>query len=128
MARKIFIVCVCAALLAAQQKPDIRVDVDLVTVSCAVDTPGGTPAGNLKVEDFRLLDDGQPREIRNFWQESDLPLTAALVAAVSGSQAGYLRSHRLAIAQFLKQVISPRDRATVVAVARDSRLLARLTR
>src|SRR5216684_1047269 len=127
MARKIFIVCLCAALVAAQQKPDIRVDVDLVTVACAVDTPGGTPAGNLKVEDFRLLDDGQPREIRNFWQESDLPLTVALVADVSGSQAGYIRSHRDAIAQFLKQVIGPRDRAMVVEVAQNSWLISGLT-
>src|SRR6266700_371358 len=135
MARKIFIACMvgavlvatCAALLAAQPPPDIRVDVDLVTVACAVDTRGGASAGNLKAEDFRLLDDGQPREIRNFWQESDLPLTVALVADVSGSQAGYIRSHREAIAQFLKQVIGPRDRAMVVEVARNSRLISDLT-
>jgi len=87
----------------------------------------GTPAGNLKAEDFRLLDDGQPREIRNFWQESDLPLTVALVADVSGSQEGYIKSHREAIAQFLSQVIGPRDRAMVAAVAQKAWLLSGLT-
>lgn len=90
---------------------------DLVTVACAVTTRGGAPARNLKLQDFSILDDGQPRTIQNFWQESDLPLTVALVADVSGSQAGYIRSHRDAVAQFFKQVIGPRDRAMVVEVA-----------
>lgn len=117
----------CAALVAAQDKPDIQVDVDLVTVACAVDTRDGTPARNLKAGDFKLLDNGHPREIRNFWQESDLPLTVALVADVSGSQAGYIRSHREAISQFLKQVIGPRDRAMVVEVAQKSWLISGLT-
>jgi len=114
-------------LLAAQQAPDIRVDVDLVTVACAVDTRDGTPAADLKAADFRLLDNGQPRGITNVWQESDLPLTVALVADVSGSQAGYVRSHREAIAQFLNQVIGQRDRAMVVEVAQQAWLISGLT-
>jgi VWFA-related protein len=126
MGRNVFMACICAALLAAQQ-PDIRVDVDLVTVACAVDNRDGAPAENLKAEDFRLLDNGQPREISNFWRESDLPLTVALVADVSGSQAGYVKSHREAIAQFLKQVIGPRDRAMVVEVAQQAWLISELT-
>jgi VWFA-related protein len=108
-------------------KPDIQIDVDLVTVACAVDTRGGTPAGNLKAGNFKLLDNGQPREIRNFWHESDLPLTVALVADISGSQAGYIRSHREAIAQFLIQVVGPRDRALVVEVAQEPWLISGLT-
>jgi VWFA-related protein len=124
------LLAICIPLLAAAQenvKPDIQVDVDLVTVACAVDNRDGTPAGNLKAQDFKLLDNGQPREIRNFWQESDLPLTVALVADVSGSQAGYVRSHREAIGQFLKQVVGPRDRAMVVEVAQKSWLISGLT-
>jgi VWFA-related protein len=117
----------CCAVLAAQDKPDIQVDVDLVTLACAVDTREGTPAENLKAEDFKVLDNGQPREIRNLWHESDLPLTVALVADVSGSQAGYVRSHREALSQFLKQVIGPRDRAMVVEVAREAWLIAGLS-
>jgi len=101
--------------------------VGLVTVACAVDTRAGTPARNLKAADFRLLDDGQPREIANFWQESDLPLTVALVADVSGSQARYVASHRNAIGLFLKQVIGPRDRAMVVEVAQKAWLISGLT-
>jgi VWFA-related protein len=116
-----------ATALAAQDKPDIQIDVDLVTVACAVNTRDGTPARNLKAEDFKVLDNGQPREIRNLWQESGLPLIVALVADVSGSQAGYVRSHREAIAQFLKQVLGPRDRAMVIQVAQKSWLISGLT-
>ena len=120
-----------AAMLSAQQqpdsRPDIRVDVDLVTVACSVTDRSGAPAKDLKASDFNLRDNGQPREIRDFWQESDLPLTIALVADVSGSQAGFIRSHREAVGQFLKQVIGPRDHAMIVEVAGQARLISDLT-
>jgi VWFA-related protein len=116
-----------AALLAAQEQPDVRVDVDLVTVACSVSDHGGAPVRNLERGDFNLSDNGQPREIRYFWQEPDLPLTVALVADVSGSQAGFIKSHRDAIAQFLKQTIGPHDRAMIVEVGRQSWLISDLT-
>lgn len=118
---------ISVTLLAAQQNPDIRVDVDLVTVACSVTGPGGVPARGLKKEDFSLRDNGEPRVIQNFWQESELPLTVALVADVSGSQMGFIKSHRDSVAQFLRQVIGPRDRAMVVEVAQQSWLLTGLT-
>ncbi len=118
---------VFAALLGAQQKPDIQVDVDLVTVACSVTDHNGAPVRNLTLADFNLSDNGQLRELRNVWQESDLPLTVALVSDVSGSQAGFVKDHRDAIAQFLKQVIGPRDRAMIVQVAQQSWLISDLT-
>jgi len=118
---------VFAALLGAQQKPDIQVDVDLVTVACSVTDHNGAPVRNLTLADFNLSDNGQLRELRNVWQESDLPLTVALVADVSGSQAGFVKDHRDAIAQFLKQVIGPRDRAMIVQLAQQSWLISDLT-
>ena len=126
--RRVALVLLFAMALSAQQKPDIQVNVNLVTVACAVATRGGAPVQDLKAEDFRLLDNDQPRPIADFWRESDLPLTVALVADVSGSQAGYIRGHREAIAQFLAQVIGPRDRALVVEVAQESWLIAGLYR
>jgi VWFA-related protein len=116
-----------AALLAAQQSADIRVDVDLVTVACSVTDHNGAPVRNLTLADFSLMDNGQRREISHLWQESDLPLTVALVADISGSQAGFVKSHRDAIAQFLQQVIGPRDRAMIVEVARQAWLISDLT-
>jgi Ca-activated chloride channel homolog len=115
------------AILFGQSNPDIRVDVDLVAVSCSVTDHKGAPARGLKREDFELRDDGQPREITNFWQEADLPLTVAFIADVSGSQAGFIKSHRDAVAQFFQQVMGPTDRAMVVEIARQAWLLADLT-
>jgi Ca-activated chloride channel homolog len=115
-----------SALLLNAQKPDLRVDVDLVTVACSV-TDHGAPARDLKRGDFLLKDNGEPREISNFWQESDLPLTVALVADVSGSQMSFIRNHRDAIAQFLQQVIGERDRAMIVEIAGEARLDVPLT-
>jgi VWFA-related protein len=117
---------ILAALLAVQQ-PDIKVDVDLVTVPCSANDRGGSPVRNLKPEDFLLTDNGQRRKIESFWQESDLPLTVALIADVSGSQAGFVKSHRDAVQQFLKQVIGPNDRAMVVEVAEQAWLISDLT-
>ena len=116
-----------ALALLAQEVSDIRVDVDLVPVPCAVDTRSGTPVRNLKASDFRLRDNGGPRQISNFWRESDLPLTVALVADISGSQMGFIRSHRESIGQFLQQVIGPRDRVMVVEVAQKAWLISGLT-
>ena len=122
-----------AALLAGQDtpdihaKPDIHVDVELVTVASSVADHNGAPVRNLTLADFNLSDNGQPREISNVWQESDLPLTVALIADVSGSQTGYVKDHREAIAQFLKQVIGPRDRAMIVQVAQQAWLVSDLT-
>lgn len=121
------LVLISAALLGAQSNPDIRVDVDLVAVSCSVTDRNGAPVRGLKREDFELRDNGQPREISNFWQESDLPLSVGLVADVSGSQAGFIKSHRDAVAQFLQQVMGPRDHALVVEVAGQAWLLEDLT-
>jgi len=122
-----FLTLMIAALLIAQQHPDIRVDVDLVTVACSVTDRAGAPVKDLKAGDFLLRDNGQPREISSFWQELDLPLTIALVADVSGSQAGFIKSHREAVAQFLRQVIGTGDRAMVVQVAQQARLISDLT-
>lgn len=117
----------CGGLLAGQQKADIRVDVDLVTVACSATDRGGAPVKNLKPEDFVLTDNGVPQKIRQFWQESDLPLTVALVADISGSQAMFIKNHRNAVTQFLSQVIGPQDRATVVEVAQQAWLVSDLT-
>jgi Ca-activated chloride channel family protein len=118
---------ISATLLVAQTQPDIRVDVDLVSVACSVTDRSGVPAKGLKREDFILLDNGQSREISNFWQESELPLTIAVVADVSGSQTTFIKSHREAIAQFFQQVISPGDRVMVVEVAQQAWLISDLT-
>jgi VWFA-related protein len=63
---------VCALLVQsrAQQAPApnavIRIDVNLVQVDAVVTDARGKPVTDLKVEDFELLQDGQPQKITSF--------------------------------------------------------------
>ena len=121
---------VCAALigqLTGQQRADIRVDVGLVTVACSVMDRGGAPVKNLRSGDFILRDNGKEQLVEHFWQESDLPLTFGLIVDVSGSQTAFVESHRQTVARFLSQVMSPQDRAFLVTVAGDVKLVTDLT-
>jgi Ca-activated chloride channel homolog len=113
--------------MALAQQTDIRVDVNLVTIACSVSDRNGAPVSKLKREDFKLLDESRPREIKYFWQESELPLTVGLIADVSGSQTGYVSKHRQTIARFLEQVLGPEDRAFLVTVGPDVKLVTDLT-
>ena len=78
--------------LIAQDKSDIRVDVDLVTVACSVTDAGGAPVKGLTAKDFTVLDNGEPRRITQFWQESDLPLTIGLVVDAVPARGSFSRA------------------------------------
>jgi Ca-activated chloride channel family protein len=116
-----------ATLTCAAQAPDIHIDVDSVTVGFTVADRDGAPVKDLQRGSFTLLDEGKPREIQSFWQESSLPLTIGLVVDVSGSQTGAIRSHRETILRFLSQVMAPQDRAFIVTVGPQVKLVTDLT-
>lgn len=119
------VLILCAALHA--QKADIRVDVGLVTVTCAVADRGGVPAKSLQVDDFELRDNGRPQKIDHLWQEQDLPLTIGLIVDVSGSQSAFIEQHRQTISQFLRQVVGQKDQAFLVTVGPEVKLITDLT-
>src|SRR5437868_14845317 len=76
-------------LLAAGAFPQddtIKVDVNLVNVLCTVRAKNGALVGNLQKNDFQVLEDGKPQEIKYFTRETDLPLTIGMLVDVSGSQ------------------------------------------
>ena len=124
--RLVPILAVCT-VLNAQQRADIRVEVDLVAVACSVTDRGGSPAKNLRPEDFIVRDNGVPQKLKYLWQESELPLTIGLIVDVSGSQMGFVNQHRETVARFLSQVLGPKDRAFLVQIAQKVRLVTGLT-
>jgi VWFA-related protein len=105
----------------------IRVDVGLVTVTCEVTDRGGAPAKNLRLEDFELRDNGREQKIDSLWQEQDLPLTIGLLVDVSGSQSAFVDQHRRAVTQFLSQILGSKDRAFLVTVGTEAKLVADLS-
>ncbi|HUA83733.1 MAG TPA: VWA domain-containing protein [Bryobacteraceae bacterium] len=115
----------CAALSA--QRPDIRVDVGAVNVTCEVTDRHGAPVKNLTAADFELRDNGRVQSVEHLWQEDDLPLTIGLIVDISGSQSAFIQSHRDAVTQFLRQVMRPQDRAFIATVGPEAKLLADLT-
>lgn len=124
-----FAVALIAAGLAvfAQQPPSIRVDVDLVTVPCSVMDRNGALITDLKIEDFEIKDNDLPRQIKQVWRDVDLPLTIGLIVDVSGSQVGLIGKHRQTMSEFLTRVLSDRDRAFLVTVGTDVRLVTDVT-
>src|SRR5712671_3082133 len=91
---------------APQQRPDIRVDVDLVPVVCSV-TDHNVPVTGLQKSDFQLREDAKLQEIKYLWKESELPLTIGLIVDVSASQATQIKKHRQTVLQFLRTVLRP---------------------
>jgi Ca-activated chloride channel family protein len=57
---------------------DVKVDVKLVNVFVTVTDQHGAPVGNLKQENFQLLEDGKPQKISVFDKESAVPLSIVL--------------------------------------------------
>lgn len=94
-----------------------RVDVDLVELYAAVTDRSGRPVEGLAVEDFEVLVEGRPAEIRRFEPVDDLPLTVGLTVDASGSMASNLGVAQEAARDFLKEVIRVQDHSFAVGFA-----------
>ncbi len=117
-----------AAMLGmAQERPPIRVDVNLVNVDFAVRNTQGELATGLTPEDFEILEDGVPQKIEFFTRTADVPLTLGLVVDFSGSQEHFLKRHHHHLEAFLKEVLGPRDRAFLICFGNHLRLASDLT-
>ncbi len=117
MRRRIAIVgALFCAGLCAQDGPVFRVDVDMATVACVVTDEHGIAVRDLRRDEFRVYDDGGPREIRSVWADGDLPLVVGIIIDASDSQRALWRRHEATVERFLAAMIRPGDRAFVVAV------------
>jgi len=106
--------------------PAMRVDVDLVRVALSA-TRHGVPVKGLGKQDFLVREDSAPQQIKYFWQEGELPLSMGLIVDVSGSQSGFISKHRETVSRFLKQVLGSQDRAMIVTVGPQARLVTDFT-
>ncbi len=117
---------VLAWTAAAAQETPIKVEVELVRLSCSA-TDHGVPVPGLRQDDFMVREDGVPQPVRYFWQEADLPLMVGLIVDVSVSQAGLVGKHKETLTQFFRQVLRPQDRALIITVGPQARLLTDFT-
>ena len=112
--RAISILAVISQSGAQDRETAIKVDVDVVNVFCTVHDHRGALVRDLKQDDFKIFEDGRPQQIRYFAQDTDLPLTVALLLDVSGSVRWFVEDEKRTAAKFLEQVLRPDDRALLV--------------
>jgi VWFA-related protein len=92
----------------------IKVDVDVVNILCTIYDRRGALVTDLKQEDFQILENGKPQQIRYFARETNLPLTLALMLDVSGSVQHFVELEKDTAARFLETVLRPDDQALLM--------------
>lgn len=129
--RLLLVSALTTALLAQapnQTKPEqepapIKVDVDVVSILASVRDKRGALVPNLEKQDFTVLEDGKPQEIKYFTKETDLPLTIGLLVDVSGSQRNLIDIEHNAASQFFSQVLRKKDEAFLIQFGEEAELL-----
>jgi len=91
----------------------IRTDTQLVSVPAVVTDSAGHPLSNLRPENFRLIEDGQPQTIANFGT-TETPFEIALLLDTSGSTRDDVALIRAAANSFIA-ALRPGDKVGVVA-------------
>src|SRR5580700_7446867 len=100
--------CIVLALLlplSAQDDPTFSTTVKVVNILATVRTKSGQLITDLTKDDFSLIENKRPEDIRYFSRESDLPLTIGLMVDTSMSQTRVLEKERSASFQFVDQVL-----------------------
>jgi VWFA-related protein len=111
----------------ADEIPTLKVDVDVVSVLASVRDKRGGLVANLEKQDFTILEDGKPQEIKYFARETDLPLTIGLLVDVSASQRNLIDIEHSAAAQFFSQVLRKKDEAFLIMFGEEAELLQDFT-
>jgi VWFA-related protein len=82
---------------------------------------------NLRKDDCLLAEDKVPQTIKNFTQEKNLPLTIGILLDTSGSQMNVLPLEQESGADFLREVLKPKDEAFLISFDINVDLLADYT-
>jgi Ca-activated chloride channel family protein len=98
---------------AKQEAPNIRVEVDLVSVLASVLDATGRPVADLPRDAFEIYEEGVRQKIEVFESETSLPLDLVLMIDTSLSTNLELPFQREAAAHFIRQVVRAGDRLSV---------------
>src|SRR3984957_15304866 len=117
---------------AAAQPVDIgdvqtlKVNVNLVNVYFSVRDKSGYIT-NLHKDDCNILENKELQKTKNFTQEKNLPLTIGILLDTSGSQMNVLPLEQQSGAEFLKDVLTPKDEAFLISFDINVNLLSDYT-
>src|SRR6266567_3604040 len=104
----------------------LKVNVNLVNVYFSVRDKGGYIT-NLHKDDCSIYEDKSLQKTKNFTQEKNLPLTIGILLDTSGSQQNVLPLEQQSGAEFLKDVLTPKDEAFLISFDINVDLLADYT-
>ena len=94
----------------------VRVETNLTNIFFTAADSSKRFISNLKKEDIQVYEDGQPQEIFTFQQNTDLPLSIAILIDTSRSEERTLPDEKAAARSFIEAVMRPdRDEAAVVS-------------
>jgi VWFA-related protein len=99
-----------------------EVDVNLVELYVAVTDHSNELVRGLTQDDFEVLEAGKKQEISKFELVENLPLTVGILLDTSGSMRSSLVQAQNAAAEFLRGVMTQRDRSFAVSFASRPRL------
>lgn len=119
MMLRLAILTLAAAVPLVAQEVSIKVDVRLLTVLATVKNSHGALVPNLAKEDFLVLDEGRPQEIRVFDRQAGTPLAIALMVDSSLSTAKDLKFEEESAARFLHSVMRSQDRVALFTFTHD---------
>jgi Ca-activated chloride channel family protein len=98
----------------------VRVETNLTSIFFTAADSNKRFINNLKKEDVRVLEDGQPQDIFTFQQNLDLPLSIAILIDTSRSEERTLPDEKAAARSFIEAVMRPeKDEAAIVSFTGD---------
>ncbi len=106
----------------------LKVETDLVNVLFTANNKDRQFVTDLRKEDVRVLEDGQPQEIFSFERQVDLPLSLAVLIDLSGSQERTLPEEKSAAKSFIEDVVRQnKDEVAIVTFTGETTLEQGLT-
>ena len=101
----------------------IKVETNLTNIFFTAADKNKRFVSDLKVEDIRVLEDGQPQEIFTFQQNIDLPLSIAILIDTSASEERTLPDEKIAARAFLENVLrANKDEAAILSFTGETTL------
>jgi VWFA-related protein len=101
----------------------IKVETNLTNIFFTAADKNKRFVGDLKAEDIRVLEDGQPQEIFTFQQNIDLPLSIAILIDTSASEERTLPDEKIAARAFLENVLrANKDEAAILSFTGETTL------
>ena len=101
----------------------IKVETNLTNIFFTAADKHKRFVSDLKAEDIRVLEDGQPQEIFTFQQNIDLPLSLAILIDTSASEERTLPDLKVAARAFLENVLrANKDEAAILSFTGETTL------